>query len=121
MIRRLEDQRRLAMLAGDAASLLGMFDTDLVYTHSDGSQDTCASYIGKVAAGHFVYHQLGFEVGNIEIHYGLALVHGWIHGEAEVKGNPRVLNCRYLAVWSGRGATWKLRAFQPTPVAENML
>lgn len=116
-IRRLEDKRRIAMLAGDAEALLELCDAELAYTHSDGSQDTRSSYIGKVAAGYFVYRQLSFETSSIEVCTDTALVHGRVRGDVDVEGRTRVLNCSFLAVWSERGGAWKFRAFQPTPIA----
>jgi len=111
-----EEQRRGAMLAADSGTLSQLASAALVYTHSDGARDTRDSYIEKVATGHFVYHSLAFDIDRVDIHAGVALVHGRAAGEVDVAGARRRLDCRYLAVWGLEEDAWRLRAFQPTPL-----
>ena len=115
-VRAAEEARRGAMLATDTGALSRLSSPRLVYTHSDGARDTRDSYLEKVAGGHFAYHRLAFDIEQVDIHAGTALVHGRVAGEVEVAGAPRRLDCRYLAVWALEEDAWRLRAFQPTPL-----
>lgn len=115
-IRDLEGQRCSAMLAGNVDALTELCSPSLVYTHSDGKQDSRASYLEKVENGYFVYHSLDLEVGAVDVLADTALVHGRVRGNVDVSGQPRNLDCSYLAVWSKDEGLWKFRAFQPTPI-----
>lgn len=116
----LEEQRRVAMLAGDAPALRALCAPELRYVHSSAVVDTGDSLLAKLAAGQLVYQRLDFEeVAVTAMTPDTALVSGVLRGEVLRAGAPARIAARYLAVWLRRAGAWQLAAFQgtalPTP------
>lgn len=111
-----EARRYSAMKAGDAGALADLLDEDLVYTHSDGSSDTRESYLAKVTAGHFVYHNIDAPIDHVIEFDNTAILAGRMVAEVVVGGEARRLANASLAVYRRRGGQWRLVAYQPTPL-----
>ena len=112
----LERHRYRAMLSGDVAALDELCSGDLVYTHSRGDQDDKASYLAKVASGHFVYHEIDHPADRVRIAGDAALVFGRMTARVTAQGQDLMLDNRYLAVWLRREGVWRFAAYQPTPL-----
>ncbi|MDI6028588.1 nuclear transport factor 2 family protein [Corticibacterium sp. UT-5YL-CI-8] len=111
-----EDARYAAMLAGDAVTLERLLDKDLVYTHSDGSRDTFATYLEKVSARHFVYRDVKAPPESVLIVGDCAILTGTMIADVTVAGQIRNLRNSYLAVYRMLDDSWRLLAYQPTPL-----
>ncbi|HEY1914098.1 MAG TPA: nuclear transport factor 2 family protein [Streptosporangiaceae bacterium] len=115
-VRTLEDRRYAAMLAGDTAALDELLSERLAYTHSSGGQDTKASYLEKVRNGTFVYDSIEHPVDTILAGDDYALVAGQMIARVWRSGELLTLRNSALAVWVREQDTWRLLAYQPTPL-----
>lgn len=112
----LEDRRYQAMVDADMAVLDELCAPELIYTHSNSTQDTKESYLKKVADGFFDYQWLEHPTDRVTIVNGTALVFGRMVGEVVNDGVLKKLNSRVLSVWFQQGETWKFVAFAPTVI-----
>ena len=118
-IRQLEEQRYAAMLAGDTAVLDGLLDPKLVYTHSSGVADTKTSYIEGVRSKIWEYQQIERSDETIVLRDNLALVFSRLKIDINVRGVPKHLDNRALAVWTKDAASdWRLLALHSTPISQ---
>lgn len=108
--------RYAAMVAGDGEALAAFLDEELVYTHSDGSRDTYASYLEKVRTGHFDYHRIDAPVDDTVLFGDCAIVVGRMEADVVVRGEARKLHNASLAVYRRKDGAWRLIAYQPTPM-----
>ena len=113
-IRRLEDRRYAAMLAGDIATLDALLDDDLVYTHSSGTADTKQSYMAGVRDKVWEYVKIDRPDERVIVRGDTALVFSRLIIDIRVRGAPRHLDNRALAVWVLAGESWRLLALHST-------
>ena len=111
-IERLEDERYAAMLGKDVAGLDRLLHTDLVYMHSSGIADNKASYIEGLGNATWDYKRIERSDQTVRVHGGLGLVFNRISISIVVRGIPKELDNRALAVWVADGSTWTLIALQ---------
>jgi ketosteroid isomerase-like protein len=115
-IRRLEDERYAAMLAGDNATLERLLDADLRYTHSSGVVDTKKSYIDGVRAKRWEYQSIDRAEEAIVMRGDTALVFNRFRASIKISGAAKQLDNRMLAVWSkAEDDAWRLLAIHSTP------
>lgn len=117
MILDLEDRRYGAMLSGDVALLSELCSDKLTYTHSRGERDDKKSYLDKVAASFFLYHEIAHPADNVVVAGNAALVTGRMTARVSVSGAVRSIDNSYLAVWLREDdGEWRFAAYQPTPI-----
>lgn len=114
-IRRLEDERYAAMLAGDSAALERLLDPGLRYTHSSGVVDSKTSYIDGVRAKRWEYRSIDRAEETIVVRGDAALVFNRFRASIQVSGVAKALDNRMLAVWSKTEGAWRLLAIHSTP------
>jgi len=112
----LEDRRYRAMVDGDTGALDELLSDDVIYTHSNASVDTKASYLERLRTGDLVYHSLEHTSDNVVIRPGVVIIGGTMSGSIRMHGGAKSLNSRVVAVWVAEDGRWRLVAFQPTPV-----
>lgn len=114
----LQGQRHQAMVAADVDALDALLDEALIYTHSDASRDSKASYLEKVRRGVFCYDEVtSSEDEVVVLNADAACVIGRMHLAGRLAGMTKRFDNRYLAVWVRRNeGRWRLAAFQPTPM-----
>lgn len=121
MIERLEDERYAAMLGSDSGALERLLHADLVYMHSSGVSDGKASYIAGLGNGTWDYKRIERSDQTVRVHGALALVFNRISISIVIRGVPKELDNRALAVWVADAGAWTLIALQsgaiPQPVA----
>lgn len=119
-IRALEAQRYQAMKAGDVAALGALLSERLVYTHSDGSHDSRASYLATLSGGSLLYHAVDFEISAIlSAGPDAAVALGRMSADITRNGTPRTIASATCAVWAREDGAWKLLAYQPTALPLN--
>ena len=117
VVRALEARRWDCLVEGDVDALEDLFDDGLAYTHSNGSLDTKASYLGHLRAGTFRY--LSADVADVEVR---------VHGTTAVAtGSARVVTAvgsanltsklRYTTTWTRSGQSWRQVSWHACPVA----
>ena len=115
-----EQQRRDALLAGDATTLQSLLSEALVYVHSTAVRDTRDSYVGTVRDGVLRYLTLSFDDLQVQVTPGAALVTGQMRATVVKDGQEKAVRSLFLTVWTpesnGVPARWRLRAHQGTPL-----
>lgn len=116
-IRDLEARRHQAMRDADLATLEALLSDRLVYTHSNATTDSKASYIAKVASKYFDYLELDhnedilFQAGDV------VFVVGRMFGRVRVdQSHERKLDNKTLVAWTREDGAWKCLVFHPTPI-----
>ena len=110
-----EDRRYDAMVRGDAASLAGMFDKGLIYTHSSGVRQDAADYLRGLAAGADVYRKIEHGIDRTVRFANSVLVYGWQRMTVETGGATHELDNLSLVVLSRPAGRWALAAYVSTP------
>lgn len=113
-IQDLEERRRQAMLAGDAATLDELLADELAYTHSNADTDGKALFLDRVRSGYYRYQELAFVDPDIRIVGDTVLIMGRMTGKVVLGEELRVLNTRTTTVWVRKDGRWQLLAFQGT-------
>ena len=110
----LEVRRRQAMIDGDMAFLENLYTDDLTYSHSDGQSDSKSSYLQGMRAG--IWNYRGFESRQEQIRRvgECAVVTGLIDMDVIIRGEPMLLNSRYISVWREAETGWQMMAWQST-------
>jgi len=111
-IERLEDERYAAMLDKDIAALERLLHPELVYMHSSGVADSKGSYIGGLRDRVWDYGAIKRSDQTVKLHGSLALVFNRLKISLTVRGVPKTLDNRALAVWTSDDGSWRLIALQ---------
>jgi hypothetical protein len=115
LIRALEEERRVAMLASDTQALEALLDEGLLYLHSTGSRDSRASYLVKLSSGAMRYETVTLDVSDVVVRERFALLSGAMAASVRVAGDkPQVLEIasRYEALWMLSADGWRMAAIQ---------
>ena len=116
LIRAAEDERYAAMLAGDSGRLAGLLSGRLAYMHSSGHRDGKDSLLAKISKGALAYVAIEHPVSQVIALGDTVLVTGEMRGDILVDNKPKHIANDVLAVWGNEDGTWRLIAFQPTPL-----
>ena len=118
-IETLEARRRQAMIDGDMAFLESVYTDDLTYSHSDGKSDSKRSYLQGMREGVWNYQRLESRQEHIRRVGECAVVTGLIDMDVIIRGEPMLLNSRYISVWREGDAGWQMIAWQSTRYSED--
>lgn len=117
-IKAAEAGRCAAMVANDPAALANVLDDRLQFHHATGAVDDKAAFLAKMAAGRIVYQGIAWSEEKVmALGDDAALLTGRMTTDVKVEGAAKQLNNRVMTVWSRAGTTWRLLAFQSTPLA----
>lgn len=117
-IKAAEAGRCAAMVANDPAALANVLDDRLQFHHATGAVDDKAAFLAKMAAGRIVYQGISWSEEKVmALGDDAALLTGRMTTDVKVEGAAKQLNNRVMTVWSRAGTTWRLLAFQSTPLA----
>ena len=108
----MEQRRRQAMIESDIGALTEIFADELVYNHSNGSRDTKASLLEKLADGSLDYLEIENPDQEIMVVGQTAVVTARMIARIRVGGTLRSPNNKTLAVWLLRDGRWQFLAFQ---------
>jgi ketosteroid isomerase-like protein len=118
-IETLEARRRQAMIDGDMAFLESVYTDDLTYSHSDGKSDSKRSYLQGMREGVWNYQRFESRQEHIRRVGECAVVTGLIDMDVIIRGEPMLLNSRYISVWREGDAGWQMIAWQSTRYSKN--
>jgi hypothetical protein len=113
-IEALETRRRQAMIDHDMEFLEGIYPDDLTYSHSDGKSDSKSSYLQGMRAGIWIYRSFASWQEHIRMVGACAVITGLIDMDVIIRGEPMLLNSRYISVWREGDAGWQMIAWQST-------
>ena len=114
-IQALEVRRRWAMIELDMDFLESIYTADLTYSHSDGKSDSKVSYLEGMREGVWRYQRFESDQERIRMVGVCAVVTGVIDMDVIIRGEPRLLNSRYISVWRRGDKGWQMMAWQSTP------
>jgi len=108
-----------ALLAQDYDAADQLFADELTYCHSNGSQDTKASYMGGLRAGNSRYAEMNMFDMTTRIFGETALLSGKFTAKVIIGGGAREANLlsRVLMVWVKRDGHWQMVAWESTPTS----
>lgn len=113
---RADGDRYRAMREGDMTALESLLADDLSYTHSSGACDDKRGYLAAMASGRFRYLETTTEDATLRLHGQVVLMHGRAIFRATIDGVERLLDNRFLSVWTHSGASWQMSAWASTPI-----
>jgi uncharacterized protein (TIGR02246 family) len=112
----LEKQWVAALLKGDADFLANLYADGIVYTHTNATMDTKASYLAKIRQRDLVYHTLERHDIDVRIFGDTALATcRWVQ-TSTAGGVAFEVNARYLHVYARVSGRWLMVAHQSTKV-----
>ena len=121
IIEELELRRCTAMRDGSLQTLDTLLDKDLHFGHANGEVDSKSLYLVKVAQGRIVYRSIEWTEQKVKpLGTDYALVTGRMISNVIVNGFAKRLDNRVLAVWLRQDGAWRLRAFQSTPLPQEL-
>lgn len=109
-------ERVRATVAGDLAALADVLSDTLVYTHGSASVDTKAQYLENIRSGLYAYKAIANLSRGFRVVGDVAMVNGDARIDVHVKGTPKVIMSRYLAVWMKEDGVWRMVSWQSTPI-----
>lgn len=115
---RADDERYRAMREGDLAMLDALLADDLAYTHSSGSCDNKREYLAALASGRFRYFETRTDDVQVRIYGACAVMLGRARLRAMVDGAERMLDNRFLSVWTHADAIWRMAAWASSPIPD---
>jgi hypothetical protein len=115
-VRAHEDRRFEAMVAGNRPALEKLLHDGLVYTHSNSSVDSKASFVDAVVSRRSGYQKIERPEEQIQVYGDAAVVTGRARIELQNASGHRVLNLRYTDVWVKGAGGWQMIAWQSTPI-----
>ncbi|MNF59381.1 hypothetical protein D3C85_1249730 [compost metagenome] len=113
-IEALEVRRRQAMIDFDMDFLEGIYTSDLTYSHSDGKSDSKSGYLQGMRAGIWHYRSFDSQQERMRMVGTCAVITGLIDMDVIIRGEPMLLNSRYISVWREGDAGWQMMAWQST-------
>lgn len=111
-----ERRRCDALLSGDAAALEDLLSERLIFFHANATRDDKRSLLAKMAAGTVVYRSLSVDETVVTPLPEAVLLSGRLMAEVTVAGVEKSIRNRTLSVWERVDGSWKLLAYQPTPM-----
>lgn len=111
-IAQLERRRFDAQVARDTTALADILADDLIYTHSNGHQDSKASYLASVASGQSRYDHVAIEALTVRPYADdrTAVVNGQVRinlGPGP-DGQPQFIRIKYAVVYVQQPAGWRM-------------
>ena len=111
-ITQLEHRRFDAQVAKDTVTLAGILADDLIYTHSNGHQDSKASYLASVASGQSRYDHVAIEALTVRPYADdrTAVVNGQVRINLGpgADGQPAFIRIKYAVVYVQQAEGWRL-------------
>jgi hypothetical protein len=114
VVRRADDERVAATLAGDLKTLGAIYSDEMYYAHSSGKLDTKASQLEGIANGTYKYTRFDYQgrtfnavAPDIVLMKGKATV-----GLTRLSGEKILLDLNYLGIWRLEQGKWKFLAWQ---------
>ena len=108
-----------ALLEQDYDAVDKLFAEELTYCHSNGSQDTKASYMEGLRSGRSRYAEMDMFDLTARIYGETAVLSGKFTAKVIIGGGEREANLlsRVLMVWVKRDGRWQMVAWESTPTS----
>jgi hypothetical protein len=111
-LQKIERERFAAMVSKDFTYLEKVLHRDLLYTHSNGLQETKEEHISNIKSGKLIYQSIEPEEVNVRLFRKSAVVNGHIRVKVVLDGRDVNIRLRYLNMYVKTGDGWQLVAWQ---------
>jgi hypothetical protein len=109
-----EARRSKALIDVNLAILEDLLHDELIWTHSSARVESKKEFLSSLVSGATQYLSIELHEQMIRKHGIVTLVTGVAKIRANIKGNERSLQNRYLAVWVMLHQSWRMAAWQST-------
>lgn len=109
-----EQERVQALVSGDFATLGSIFADDLVYTHSNGRQDTKQQFLDSLKSGSTKYEAMKHSDLKVQVFGDTAVLRGKSDVKAVSNGQSLAILLRFIAVYVKKGGQWQMTTWQST-------
>ena len=113
-----ENQRYIAQVKSDIATLDRLFAEDLVYQHSTGATDDKIRFIQAIDSGAVRYRRMERQEVKVRIFGDVAVITGRGRFEVTVNSNDSVVHIRFHSIWVKRAGTVQFVSWQATLLAK---
>jgi hypothetical protein len=117
-ILQLEDLRFNSMVKNDLEALTPMLSDELVYIHSNGTEDTKSLFLKSLSDKKLVYQSIRPEDRKVRIYGATGVVTGRVQMQANLNGQDMNIHLRYTEVYVKRKEQWQLVSWQSTRLPE---
>lgn len=112
-VRRADQARLQAMMAGDGAALGRVLSDELTFVHSDGRVETKSEYVRNMMAGDTEYRDAKtHDVRVLEPARDVVILIGAQEMRKRLGASWSEIKLRYMAVWRNEAGTWRMFAWQ---------
>ncbi len=111
-LRSAETTRFEAQVNADAKALGTLLDEGLEYTHSNGDQDTKASFIDSLVTGKRDYVSTTATIETLRIFGDVAVIRGKAKVTVADHGQSKDLSLGYTDVWLWKDGRWQMTAWR---------
>lgn len=119
-VRRADQARLTAMMAGDGKALAGLMSDELRFVHSDGRMEMKDSYVKNLLAGDTAYADAKTsDVQALEPAPGVVVLIGSQEMRKRLGPTWSDVKLRYMAIWRNEAGTWRMFAWQSMRPAGN--
>lgn len=119
-VKRADQARLAAMMAGDGAALGRLMSDELKFVHSDGRVETKSEYVRNLMAGDTQYAEARtHDVQALEPARDVVILIGAQQMRKRLLTTWSEIKLRYLAVWRNEAGTWRMFAWQSMRPAGN--
>jgi ketosteroid isomerase-like protein len=119
-VKKADDARIKAMMAGDGAALGRVLSDALVFAHSDGRIESKADYVKNMMAGDTAYTDgKTLEVKSSQVTADVVVLFGRQQMKKKLGPTWSDLDLRFMSVWRNEGGTWRMVAWQSLRPAGN--
>lgn len=111
-LRTAELARFEAQVKADAGALAILLDEELEYTHSNGDEDTKASFIDSLVTGRRDYVATVAEIQSVRIFGDVGLIRGKAKVTVADNGESKDLSLGYTDLWLWKEGRWQMTAWR---------
>jgi hypothetical protein len=114
-----DDARVAAMISADPAKLAAAFSDELLYIHSNGKEDTKATFTAALTSGKSKYNKITYEHREFrEVAPGLVLMNGRCRVQLGASQPYNELHLSFLAAYRLEKGQWRFLAWQSCRMPE---
>ncbi len=111
-LRSAEITRFEAQVNADAKVLGRLLDDGLEYTHSNGDEDTKASFIDSLVTGTRDYVSSTPTIESLRLFGDVGVIRGKLRVTVASNGKPQDLHIGYTDVWLWKDGRWQMTAWR---------
>jgi hypothetical protein len=111
-LRSAELTRFQAQVDADAKTLGGLLDEGLEYTHSNGDEDTKASFIDSLVTGKRDYVSTKASIESVRIFGDVGVIRGKALVTVADNGQSKDLSLGYTDIWLWKDGRWQMTAWR---------